>query len=75
MRASVRRGNGYSAKYTVSMYPLDAAILQVVQEQQHVSTLSGALQFVLRRYADEHGIEVRGRLGEGTETTAAEAVG
>ena len=63
VRNSVRRGKGYSERYTVSLYPVDAAILQVVQEKQHIGTLSGALQFLIRRYADEHGIEVRGRLG------------
>ena len=67
VRRSVKRGNGYSEKYTVSLYPLDAAILQVVQERQHVGTFSGALQFLIRRYADEHGIEVRGKLEPETE--------
>ncbi|NIP97516.1 MAG: hypothetical protein GWO24_30435 [Akkermansiaceae bacterium] len=72
VRRSVRDGNGYSDQYSVSLYPLDLAIVQAVQERQYLGTVSGAVQFVLRRYADEHGIEVRGRLGEGTETTAAE---
>ena len=60
VRRSVRDGNGYSDQYSVSLYPLDLAIVQAVQERQYLGTVSGAVQFVLRRYADEHGIEVRG---------------
>ena len=55
-------GNGYSAKYSVSLYPVDAAVLAEVQERQHLNSLSGALQFVIRRFAEEHGIEVRARV-------------
>ena len=55
-------GNGLSGKYSVSLYPVDLEILQEVQERAFLNSLSGALQYVVRRWADENGIEVRGRL-------------
>ena len=76
VRRSVRDGNGYSDQYSVSLYPLDLAIVQAVQERQYLGTVSGAVQFVLRRYADEHGIEVRGVLRQAQDAeTEKVAVG
>ncbi len=74
VRGSVRRGNGYSGRYSLSLYPIDLAITMEVQERQHLGTLSAAVQWVLRRYADEHGIEARGRV-EGAETATASTRG
>ena len=61
------RGNGMSGKYSVSLYPVDVAILQEVQERAFLNTLSGALQYVVRRWADENGVEVRGKVTEKAE--------
>ena len=48
-----RRGNGRSGKYSVSLYPVDLEILAEVQEREMLNSLSGALQFVVRRWARE----------------------
>lgn len=57
--------NGLSGQYSVSLYPIDAAVLAEVQEAMHLNTLSGALQYVIRRYAEQNGVEGRARLVKG----------
>jgi len=59
-----------SGKYSVSLYPVDVAILMEVQQRAFLNSLSGALQYVVRRWADENGLEVRGRLDEETVEAA-----
>ena len=58
----VARRYGYSGKYSVSLYPVDHAVVTEVQETQNFGTFSGALQWMIRRFAEEHGIEVRARV-------------
>lgn len=51
---------GRAEKVAVSLYPVDRRIVERVRREMMLNSFSAALQLILRRWADEHGVEVRG---------------